>query len=222
MSVKVKICDVRTLDIVECCRRAGADYIGIHQIKAPLSDDKRNLLSNIRDISGEMEIVLVTQEDNMERLVEMCIAFEWDYIQLHFYTTENYVNKLKSKLCEQCKKVPGIIVVIETAQLESVDVKKMYQVADYILFDSSLRGGTGITSSEEALYKIAEFSGDVEYFVAGGLTSENIIKTINISKPYSVDVQSGVEHIKHQKDPQKIIDFINKVKGYNGHRMEGI
>lgn len=40
MSVKVKICDVRTMDIVECCQRAGADYIGIHQIKGPLSEEK--------------------------------------------------------------------------------------------------------------------------------------------------------------------------------------
>lgn len=212
MSVKVKICDVRTLDIVECCQRAGADYIGIHQINAPISEEKRNLLRNIRDVSGEMGIVLVTKEDNMDRLVEMCIDFEWDYVQLHFSVTENYVNKLRSELYKQCKKVPRIIVVIETKQIDNVDVRRLYQVADYILFDSSMRGGTGITSSEDALYKIAEFSESMDYFVAGGLTIENVIKTIDISKPYAVDVQSGVEYAKHQKDPQKIIDFINMVK----------
>ncbi len=212
MSVKIKICDVRTLNIVECCRSAGADYIGIHQIKAPLSEEKRELLKNIRNVSGEMEIVLVTQEDNMDRLIELCIAFEWDYIQLHFSVTDNYVDKLKSELIKQCKKMPGIIVVIETKQLGNVNVNKLYRVADYILFDSSMRGGTGIPSSEDALYKIAEFSESIDYFVAGGLTRENVINTINISKPYAVDVQSGVEYAKHQKDPQKIIDFINIVK----------
>lgn len=215
MSVKVKICDVRTLDIVECCQKAGVDYIGIHQINAPLSEEKRNLLRNIRDVSGEMGIVLVTQEDNMDRLIELCIAFEWDYIQLHFLVTEDYVDKLKSELIKQCKKVPGIIVVVETKQLEDVNVSKLYQVADYILFDSSMRGGTGITSSENALYKIAEFSESMNYFVAGGLTCENVIKTISISKPYAVDVQSGVEYAKHQKDAKKINDFISIVKKYN-------
>ncbi|MGN1276589.1 MAG: hypothetical protein ACI4UK_06340, partial [Floccifex sp.] len=106
--MKVKICDVRTLDIVECCQRAGADYIGIHQIKGPLSEEKRNLLRNIRDFSGKMEIVLVTKEENIDVLVEMCSIFEWDYIQLHFYVTENFVNQLKLELCKRCKKVPGI------------------------------------------------------------------------------------------------------------------
>lgn len=215
MSVKIKICDVRTLDIVECCRSAGADYIGIHQIKAPLSEEKRKLLENIRNVSGQMEIVLVTQEDNIDRLIELCIAFEWDYIQLHFSVTDNYVDKLKSELIKKCKKMPGIIVVIETKQLGNVNVSKLYQVADYILFDSSMRGGTGITSSEDALYKVAEFSESIDYFVAGGLTRENVINTISISKPYAVDVQSGVEYAKHQKDPQKIIDFINVVKKHS-------
>lgn len=215
MPVKVKICDVRTLDIVECCQRAGADYIGIHQIKGPLSEEKRNLLRNIRDFSGKMELVLVTKEENIDVLVEMCSIFEWDYIQLHFYVTENFVNQLKLELCKRCKKVPGIIVVIETRQLGCIDVSKMYQMADYILFDSSMHGGTGIVSSEDALYKISDFSESMDYFVAGGLTSKNVTEIINISNPYAVDVQSGVEYVKHQKDPQKIIEFINTVKEHN-------
>lgn len=162
-----------------------------------------------------MEIVLVTKEENIDLLVEMCSVFEWDYIQLHFCVTENYVNQLKLELCKQCRKVPGIIVVIETKQLRSIDVRKMYKMADYILFDSSMHGGTGVVSSKNALYGIAEFSKSVDYFVAGGLTSKNVTEIINISKPYAVDVQSGVEYEKHQKDPQKIIDFINMVKEHN-------
>lgn len=212
MSVKVKICDVRTIEIVECCQKAGADYIGIHQIKGPLSEEKKDLLKNIRDFSGKMEIVLVTKEENIDILVDMCGAFDWDYIQLHFGVTEDYLNRLKMELNKHCKKVPGVIVVFEAKQLRSVDIRKMHQMADYILFDSSMHGGTGIVSSESALCKIAEFAKDMDCFVAGGLTSENVTEIINMSKPYAVDVQSGVESEKHKKDPQKIIEFINIVK----------
>lgn len=216
MAIKVKICDVRTLEIAEYCSDIGVDFIGIHQIYAPLSEEKRCLLNNIRDVSGSMKIVLVTKENDMDKLSDLISSFDWDYVQLHFTTTIDFLSMLKQKMLRYSKKVPGIISVMQADGFDEASAKELLTVADYILFDSSMRGGTGRVSSKEALLNISKCFGEMDYFIAGGLNSDNVIERINLSKPFAVDVQSGVEYsdegLRHQKDPEKIKLFVTKVK----------
>lgn len=93
------------------------------------------------------------------------------------------------------------------------------EISDFLLFDSSIRGGTGKTSSIEALKKIPQIAQKNKFFIAGGLNSENVANIISMCKPYAVDVQSGVEfsipELKHKKDPKRIAAFVNAVEKYN-------
>ena len=216
MAIKVKICDVRTLKITEYCSHIGVDFIGIHQIYAPLSEEKRCLLDNIRNVSGSMKIVLVTKENDMNKLLDLITSFDWDYVQLHFTTTIEFLSVLKQQILKCSKKIPGIISVMQADEFDETNARELLTVADYILFDSSMRGGTGVVSPKEALLNISKCFGNIDYFIAGGLNSENVIERINLSKPFAVDVQSGVEYsdegLRHQKDPEKIKLFVTKVK----------
>ncbi|HIN09806.1 MAG TPA: N-(5'-phosphoribosyl)anthranilate isomerase, partial [Phycisphaerales bacterium] len=49
--------------------------------------------------------------------------------------------------------------------------------------------------------------------IAGGLTVGNVAKVIHTAKPRAVDVSSGVESSSGTKDPTKICEFVNIVKG---------
>jgi len=49
--------------------------------------------------------------------------------------------------------------------------------------------------------------------IAGGLTVGNVAQVIHTAKPRAVDVSSGVESSSGTKDPTKICEFINIVKG---------
>ena len=51
------------------------------------------------------------------------------------------------------------------------------------------------------------------YFLAGGLSAENIQKNIETCHPYAVDVSSAAETDGH-KDGKKIQEFIERVREY--------
>lgn len=212
---KIKICDVRSLEIVKFCSKLDVDYIGIHQIKAPISREKKELLYNISQYVGKMKIVLVTKENNIELLTELCLCFPWDYVQLHFDVTVDFVQKLKQRLNRYQRSI-GIIAVFEIMNLDMNHVNAVSKEVDFLLFDKSYRGGTGETAHDMALKEIGSSQFEKDYFVAGGLTPENVEEIIDLSKPFAVDVQSGVqfkdEIRKHQKDPDKIKMFVDAVK----------
>ena len=48
--------------------------------------------------------------------------------------------------------------------------------------------------------------------VAGGLNAENVTNVISRLRPAAVDVSSGVETSRGEKCPEKICEFINRVK----------
>lgn len=217
-NVKIKICDIRDVKVAKYCEEQGVSFLGIHQIKYPLTQEKKEMVYKIKLHTDKIKLVLVTQEQDMEKLLEMCLEYEWDYIQLHFKISPNEILKIKDYLKNNSSNA-GIISVIDISNIEDYDVDMLGEISDFLLFDSSIRGGTGKTSSIEALKKIPQIAQKNKFFIAGGLNSENVANIISMCKPYAVDVQSGVEfsipELKHKKDPKRIAAFVNAVEKYN-------
>ena len=214
-NTKIKICDIRDIQTAQYCEKQGIDFLGIHQIKYPLTEEKRDLVNEIKARVYNTKTVLVTYENKLDKLLEMCLACDWDYIQLHFTIKPEDVVSLRNDLLRNFSKA-GIISVIDTSNLTEYSIEKLSNVSDLILFDSSIRGGTGIPSKEEDLKRATEIAKDKKFFIAGGLNPNNVADFIRNYKPYAVDVQSGVEFsnigIKHKKDPERIKSFINAVE----------
>jgi phosphoribosylanthranilate isomerase len=74
-------------------------------------------------------------------------------------------------------------------------------------------GGTGETfdwqASINAINKIKALG---RLVLAGGLTPSNVSEAIRITKPWGVDVSSGVEASPGKKDPEKVRAFIRAVR----------
>ena len=77
-------------------------------------------------------------------------------------------------------------------------------ISDYILLDSGT--GSGKTFDWTRLKGIRR-----PYFLAGGLSLDNVEEAVRILQPYAVDVSSGVE-TNGFKDETLIKEFINKIK----------
>ncbi len=56
---------------------------------------------------------------------------------------------------------------------------------------------------------------DKPLILAGGLTPNNVRKAVLTTRPYAVDVSSGVEAEKGIKDKEKLAEFINEVHRVN-------
>eukprot|EP00842_Homolaphlyctis_polyrhiza_P006313 jgi/Hompol1/6683/HPOL_002818-RA len=87
--------------------------------------------------------------------------------------------------------------------------------ASYILLDTAIahtgvKGGTGVAFDWNIAADIGSMN--VPLFVAGGLTPENVAQAVSTTKPWCVDVASGVEASKGIKDHDKVRNFIRNAK----------
>ena len=98
--------------------------------------------------------------------------------------------------------VPSIRAIPVEKALEEIETK-----ADFLLFDAPL-AGSGKTFDWELL---KDENIEKPYFLAGGLTVDNVKQAITFFQPYAVDVSSGVE-TDGKKDLLKIMRFIESVK----------
>jgi len=107
-----------------------------------------------------------------------------------------------------------IIKAFKPKSVEGVEsAKDFLQFCDYFLvdaYDENLPGGTGIRADMEIAKKFKEF--EKPFFLAGGLTPENVKEVIKEVEPFAVDVASGVEKTPRTKDIEKVRAFISAVK----------
>lgn len=71
-------------------------------------------------------------------------------------------------------------------------------------------GGTGETFDWEIAKKVQEIF--PKMYLAGGLNDLNIVRALDLVKPFAVDVCSGIEIEKGLKDEIKLINFVTKGK----------
>ena len=76
-------------------------------------------------------------------------------------------------------------------------------------FSQDSYGGTGKTADWELAKEAAR---SFSFFLAGGLTPDNVQDAIQKVHPYGVDVSSGVESTPGKKDPAKVEAFVQAVK----------
>lgn len=76
--------------------------------------------------------------------------------------------------------------------------------ADYIMFDPGK--GEGATFNWQLIKDVER-----EFFLAGGLTPENVGNAVKTVHPFAVDVSSGIENDGH-KDEEKMTKFVENVR----------
>lgn len=195
---KVKICGLTRAEDIYAVNKWQPEYIGFvfarskRQVTKELAADLKALLDpQIRSVG----VFTDAPADQIVNLAEHKII---DVVQLHGHENENYIKELKRNiLCPIVKAVR----VKEYAQVGQALESK----ADYLLFDAyseAAMGGMGEVFDWTLLKDIKR-----PYFLAGGLSPENVRKAIRICHPYGVDVSSGVE-TAGIKDTIKVREFI--------------
>ncbi len=214
MPVKVKICGVRTSAIIEEAAKAGADFIGLVLFpKSPRYvelEEARVLAAIARGKIGTVAVLVDPDDDLVAGVAE---RIRPDLIQLHGSETPERVAAIKAKT--------GLPVMKAIPVADVGDVKQAsdYAVcADYILFDAkaapdaSLAGGNGVPFDWQTL------SGAKPPFaLSGGLTAETVGEAIRMTGAALVDVSSGVEIARGEKDAKLVTNFIKAAKQATVH-----
>ena len=196
---KVKICGLSRMEDIDAVNSAMPNFIGF--VFAPsrrkvtigtASMLKRNLDPRIKAVG-----VFVNEDISViSGIVQSGIV---DWVQLHGDEDDVYIEQLKA-ICG-CHVIKSVGVIDKLPPLPGNP--------DYLLFDavSEQRGGVGRAFDWCVLTK----SINTPYFLAGGLSIENVLGAIDMLSPYCVDVSSGVE-TNGLKDPRKIHEFVRAVR----------
>jgi phosphoribosylanthranilate isomerase len=115
--------------------------------------------------------------------------------------------------CAEVARRTGARVIKAVALRDAGSVRELERFhTDFHLVDghsAGLRGGTGKTFDWSLL---AQRRGHVPVIVSGGLMPENVGDAIRTTKPFAVDVASGVEARPGRKDPARLESFFAAVQ----------
>ncbi len=199
---KVKFCGIKSIEDIKMVSMIKPDYIGfvfVNKSKRYVSIDDAKKLK--RNLSEDILTIGVFQNEDISHIMKIIEENIIDGIQLHGQESIEYIKELKTKT-----NLP-IIQAFPVTSIE--DIKQANQsIADYILLDHP-NSGHGMTFDWTFLLEMKR-----PYFLAGGLTVENVKDVIKIYHPYAVDVSSGIES-EGKKDFHKMDMFMKEVKSIN-------
>lgn len=205
---KIKICGITNAQDALWAANLGVDLVGLNFYpQSPRKVSVKHAKELVAQLPPFIGAVALFVDEPIESLQKTLKAVPVKYVQLHGSETPEY--------CAQVRALGVKVIKAFRLQgpLDSALLAPYEASVDFFLFDShsdSQMGGTGQTFSWEWLQSATTLT--KPWFLAGGLTGENVIEAIKTSHPPYVDVCSGVEKSPTRKDYDKMKLFIQNAK----------
>jgi phosphoribosylanthranilate isomerase len=196
MQPRIKICGITNLADALLAAELGADALGFVFAPSPRQVTPDQAAAIIRELPPFVTTVgLVVDQDPLP-ILERCPV---DLIQFHGSESPETVARAGRRAVKAFR-------LREAGDLESLAA---YEAVSAFLLDAyvpGVAGGTGHQFPWQLAVDARRFGKPI--VVAGGLTPENVAQCIETTRPYAVDVSSGVEAERGRKDPEKLRTFI--------------
>ncbi len=211
MSALAKICGLTTPGTLDAALAGGAAFVGaVVFAKSPRHIEPLHAATLFERARGKARIVAVTVDADDALLTEIALILRPDLIQLHGHETRERAEKVRMLTGA------GIIRALPIRTHEDfAEAEDWEPFVDHLMFDarppegSTLPGGVGARFDWALL---ADRAFRRPWFVAGGLTPDNVAGAIRISGAPLVDVSSGVETAPGVKDPALIAAFLEAAR----------
>ena len=210
-----KICGLKDSQNALVARENGASFLGfvfVHGVRRELSLDLAiQILNEYRNESGRGGPALVGLFANqpIEEVNEIISQCGLDYAQLCGDEDKSYWDEVDAEVIKQVKIDFGV-----NSKLINLDLDNIFGAGYIPLLDKYEKGALGGTGKTFDWNVIEQFNLSGKFILAGGLNSENVSQAIRVSRPWAVDVSTGVE-TDGAKDESKIFAFaaaVNDVK----------
>ena len=197
---KIKICGLKRPEDVSYVNEAGPEYAGFvfwEKSRRNVSfEEAGGLRAALNKDIISVGVFVDRAIDGVVALVEAGII---SVVQLHGKEDASYIKALKERLDGRAL----IIKAFEVKDEEDITAANASS-ADMVLIDSGK--GSGTTFDWGLLDKLKR-----PYFLAGGLSAENVGEAVKRLQPFAVDVSSRVE-TDGVKDKEKIKKFCQAVR----------
>lgn len=204
---KVKICGLYREEDILYVNEAKPDYAGfiINFPKSHRSIQISTLRRLKEKLNPEILAVGVFVNQPLELIADIAKEGLIDLIQLHGEEDEAYIRKLQMSTGKK---------IIRAFQVQNSEVLSLAEksVSDEILLDSGQGSGTAFSWQLLKDFKRP-------FFLAGGLSGDNIAEAVKKIRPRAVDISSGVE-TAGKKDVKKIMEIVKQIRDMDRRWME--
>jgi phosphoribosylanthranilate isomerase len=210
MTIEAKICGLSTAETVDAAVAAGARFVGfLTYPRSPRHVASNDVLKALgaRVPKGVTRVGLFVDPDDAlldDRLATGAI----DLLQLQGAETPERVAAIKARTG---KPVMKVIKVAQTSDVER-GIAAHAAVADRLMFEAA--GGI-LPGGNAKAFDWTILSGrtvPLPWFLAGGLTPDNVAEAVRVTGARAVDVSSGVESSRGVKSVDLIRAFLDRVK----------
>lgn len=202
--MKIKLCGMfRNCDI-DFVNEAKPDYIGFIVMfpKSHRNIDLETALRLKKRVSPEIQSVAVSVDAPAERLAEFAESGAAELLQLHGSEDAAYIARLRELTSAR------IIKAVRVGSFADIEAAQALD-ADFLLLDSGTGSGRAFDHSIIDKSRIAK-----PFFLAGGLTPENVRAAAREIQPFGVDMSSGIE-TNRLKDKEKILAAVRAVREWS-------
>src|SRR5262245_21066435 len=187
--------------------RLGAWAIGlIHYDRSPRACEPAEAAAIAAAFRRKCEVVGVFVNPELDEVAKAVEAANLTMVQLN--------GAEGPQLCAEVARRTGVKVIkaIHVASAAEVHGAEAYRT-DFHLFDKRGKGLWGGTGKSFDWTLLRDHRSEVPAIVAGGLRPDNVALAIEVTRPYAVDVASGVESEPGSKDHAAMEAFFEAAKG---------
>lgn len=196
----VKVCGITRIEDAREAHALGYDAIGLVFAESPRRISPEQARSISRSLpAGILKVGVFVNEEagEVRRLMDYC---DLDLVQLHGEEDPGEVSKFGARA----------IKALRPRCREDLALMDEYPGVFAILLDGwnpDRRGGSGTAGDWDLAARAA---GDRRVILAGGLNPDNVEEAITRTRPFGVDVSSGVESGPGVKETTLLRDFISR------------
>ncbi len=199
----IKICGIRDPDMATQAVAAGVHFIGIlfHPLSLRQVDQRQAKKIAQATIKAGAIPVAVFVDHDADAMRHICELTHIKTVQLHGTTARTQHHLLPDDYQR---------IYVHTAPYSKTDdgLQHLAIDRDFILIDHSDSG-----QGKQINWQAFQYDLPFRWLLAGGLTPDNVMTAMHILQPHGVDVSSGVESSKANKDIFLIQQFIQSVRG---------
>ena len=196
---RIKICGITTPEDALAAAEAGAHAIGLVFAESPRRVDSLQARHIIDALPPFVSTVGVFMNAPLEEVQQTAAALDLDTIQLHGQEPPAYCSELAPRR------------IIKRFNVHENDTPRAlaqrmepYRVAAYLLDPGA---GSGRTFDWSLTGELPQ-----PLIVSGGLNPDNVGEAVRLTRPFAVDVASGVETAPGRKSPLLMRAFVQVVK----------
>ncbi|HEX2120057.1 MAG TPA: phosphoribosylanthranilate isomerase [Thermoanaerobaculia bacterium] len=195
---KIKICGITRLEDARFCAGLGADFLGFIFVESSPRHITPERAREIVDQVRGPRFVGVFRDASAHYMSEVARVAGVDLLQLHGSESDDDI---------RAAAMPAIKAFRVGDELPDATT-----AADWVLFDTFDERRGGGTGRRFDWSLLASYPRTKPFFLAGGVTPENVAVAISSVRPDAIDVSSGVESEPGIKDHAKVRSLFERVR----------